>query len=717
MKKVFILIVLLSLCDGQSPEIRKYNQEVKTTSGREKIDAINNLARHRGGQPEFHDENRKLLLESLFLADSLKYAEGRVDSWLGMASLYDHSDSIKKYVEKANLVSDAIGYKPGIAEVLRKNAILDLKKKDYVSALENAKKAESIYRTLNSETSLLFIEQQAATFNQISNIYYSMGDVSASLDQNLKAMEILSDNKNLSIYRNSKNLAIRNYGNLERYRKSLSLSLELIDESITNSDSSNFSNGIYRASDAYRSLGIMDSAVAFSRKVLDLDIILNNHDFIMSDYSLIGDIYFEMNELDSALVMYEKTLQTSQEDQNISMEQNINFVTKTKIDLGKTYLKMNKNDLALELLEEGVSLATEHNQKQYLVEGHKALYQYFKKQNIFKKALENYEAYIAQKELISGQDAQNKISNLEIQKEVSRSESELSVLEQKSQIQNLEISRQKTIRNALASVGFLVIALGLALYYNIRARNKSLEYENKRKQEELEAALQLQLSMLPKENPETESYISAASMNAAETVGGDYYDFFPQSDGSVYVVCGDATGHGMAAGMVVSMTKTGLETIASETPNKLLGKLNEIIRKMKTGRNQMALSVVKLDKSNLEYSSAAMPPTYLFRQSDKSLNELSATGLPLGAIEKESYDLTRDTMEKGDVLVMISDGLPERTNTLNTQLDYPAVEKCVKEHAHKSPSEIVDELERLGDSFSNGEPHADDITIVVLKKK
>jgi serine phosphatase RsbU (regulator of sigma subunit) len=437
----------------------------------------------------------------------------------------------------------------------------------------------------------------------------------------------------------------------------------------------------------------------------------------MSDYSLIGDIYFEMNELDSALAMYEKTYVTSQEDQNVSSNQKINFVTKTKIDLGRTHLKKDNNDLALELLLEGVGLAIEHNQKQYLVAGYKALYQYYKNNSMYQDALENYEAYITQKDLISGQDAQNKISNLEIQKEVSRSESELSVLEQKAQIQNLEISRQKTIRNAFASVGLLIIALGLALYYNIRARNKALEEENKRKQEELEAALQLQLSMLPKENPETESYISAASMNAAETVGGDYYDFFPQSDGSVYVVCGDATGHGMAAGMVVSMTKTGLETIASETPHKLLGKLNDTIRKMKTGRNQMALSVVKLDKNKLEFSSAAMPPTYLFRQSDQSINELYATGLPLGALEKESYDLTKEQLNTGDVLVMLSDGLPERTNTLNVQLDYPAVERCVQEHAHKSPSEIIKELEMLGDSFSNGEPHADDITIVVLKKK
>ena len=717
MKKIFISILLATTGISQSPEIRKFSQQVDESFGKEKVDAINNLVFYRSNHPEFYDENKKILLESLSLADSLKYAEGRVDSWLGMSSLYSQNDSIKKYVEKADLVSDAIGYERGIAEVLRKYAMLALNKKEYLSSLEKAKKAESIYGTINSKNNFIFIGRQAATLNQISEIYFTMGDVSTSLDYNIKAMDILSDNKGHSQYRWSMNMACRNYSGLQRYRKSLLLSQELIDESIIYGDSTNFSNGIYRASNAYRNLGILDSAVAFSRKVLELDIILNNHDFIMSDYSLIGDIYFEMNELDSALAMYEKTFILSQKDENISFNQKINFVTKTKIDLGKTYLRKKKDDKALGLLLEGLDLALEYNQKQYLVDGYQALYQYYKMNSMYEDALKNYESYIAQKDLISGQEAQNKLSNLEIQKEVSRSESELSVLEQKAKIQNLEISRQKTIRNAFASVGLLIIALGLALYYNIRARNKTLEEENNRKQEELEAALQLQLSMLPKENPETESYVSAASMNAAETVGGDYYDFFPQTDGSVYVVCGDATGHGMAAGMVVSMTKTGLETISSETPHKLLGKLNETIRKMKTGRNQMALSVVKLDKNILEFSSAAMPPTYLFRKSDQSINELSATGLPLGALQEESYDLIKEKMDAGDVLVMLSDGLPERTNTLNAQLDYPAVEKCVKEHAHKSPSEIIKELEKLGESFSNGEPHADDITIVVLKKK
>ena len=109
--------------------------------------------------------------------------------------------------------------------------------------------------------------------------------------------------------------------------------------------------------------------------------------------------------------------------------------------------------------------------------------------------------------------------------------------------------------------------------------------------------------------------------------------------------------------------------------------------------------------------------TYLYRQSDKSLNELSATGLPLGAMKKETYSVVKEHLGEGDVLVMLSDGLPERTNSNHAQLDYPSIEKCVIENSHRSPDEIVKKLEYLGDVFADGEPNMDDITIVVVKKK
>ena len=120
MNRILAYLFLIGFVLAQNPEIRQYKREIKTATGKEKVDANNNLMSWFGSRPEFHDENRKLILEAISLADSLKYAQGRVNAWLSMSDLYSNTDSIKKYVEKADLVSDAIGYQHGMAQVLRK---------------------------------------------------------------------------------------------------------------------------------------------------------------------------------------------------------------------------------------------------------------------------------------------------------------------------------------------------------------------------------------------------------------------------------------------------------------------------------------------------------------------------------------------------------------------------------------------------------------------
>jgi hypothetical protein len=87
------------------------------------------------------------------------------------------------------------------------------------------------------------------------------------------------------------------------------------------------------------------------------------------------------------------------------------------------------------------------------------------------------------------------------------------------------------------------------------AERKMLEAENVRKTQELEEARNLQLSMLPKELPQLPNLDIAVYMKTATEVGGDYYDFHVGMDGTLTVVLGDATGHGMKAGTMVTICK------------------------------------------------------------------------------------------------------------------------------------------------------------------
>lgn len=89
-----------------------------------------------------------------------------------------------------------------------------------------------------------------------------------------------------------------------------------------------------------------------------------------------------------------------------------------------------------------------------------------------------------------------------------------------------------------------------------------MQAENDRKTEELEEARQLQLSMLPKELPALQNLDIAVYMKTATEVGGDYYDFNVSIDGTLTVVLGDATGHGMKAGTMVTTTKSLFNVLA-----------------------------------------------------------------------------------------------------------------------------------------------------------
>ena len=223
--------------------------------------------------------------------------------------------------------------------------------------------------------------------------------------------------------------------------------------------------------------------------------------------------------------------------------------------------------------------------------------------------------------------------------------------------------------------------------------------------------------MLPKEKPKHLNLDISAEIKTASEVGGDYYDFFPQKDKeSIYVVVGDATGHGMIAGMMVSITKAGLYGIPSIPPNKIAARLNTVIKSIDLGLNRMAINVARFWEDHVELTSAAMPPVYHYHESSKKVDEILIEGLPLGSIKNETFSLRKFSFVKGDSLVFISDGLPEATNASGEMLGYEAVFECIKENGNSSAKQQKKALLQLGESWLSGLQNQDDITVVVVKK-
>ena len=264
---------------------------------------------------------------------------------------------------------------------------------------------------------------------------------------------------------------------------------------------------------------------------------------------------------------------------------------------------------------------------------------------------------------------------------------------------------------------YLLVLIGLIyIVFKIREKQNNERQEGKRKAKEIEEAKNLQISLLPKKNPVIDGLEITTYLKCASEVGGDYFDFLQDDKGTLYSICGDATGHGVTSGIMVAVTKAALNGIELEDPSAMMQKLNKIVRKINFGTLRMSLSIASIDKDSITISSAAMPPTYFFSAADNLLEELMISNLPLGGMDKEKFTSVTRSFNKGDIFVMLSDGLPELPNAKNELLDYANVFKCISENTLNSAEQIKESLIKLSDDWANGLMNPDDITIVVIKK-
>jgi len=247
---------------------------------------------------------------------------------------------------------------------------------------------------------------------------------------------------------------------------------------------------------------------------------------------------------------------------------------------------------------------------------------------------------------------------------------------------------------------------------------KLLEADNLRKTKELEEARKLQLSMLPKSVPDVPDLEIAVYMKTASEVGGDYYDFKYDRNGTLIIAIGDATGHGMKAGTMVATIK-GIFTAESTSTDVVtfLNKSNSIIRDMRLGNIYMAMLVAKIEKEKVTISSAGMPPALIYRYSNNRVEEIKLQAIPLGGPADFTYPRRETSLSKGDTLLLMSDGFPELFNKQKEILDYSRAKVLFGSIGEKSASDTIKSLLKEVEIWKGEAKQEDDITFVVVKKR
>lgn len=255
------------------------------------------------------------------------------------------------------------------------------------------------------------------------------------------------------------------------------------------------------------------------------------------------------------------------------------------------------------------------------------------------------------------------------------------------------------------SFGSLIYLLALELVDRIRVRD------------ELEVARELQRDLLPQEIATVPGYTFAHSYRTANEVGGDYYDITPLPDGRVALMVGDASGHGMAAGLVMAIANATLETALDldPSPERVLELLNRTLCRTGTTRTFMSLfyAVLTPGTGHLEYVCAGHPFP-LLRRTDGSTEELGCGALPLGMREALPVACQTVEMAPGDLLLLYTDGLAEAVDVQGGAFSYDRIRRVLE--LGGSPQAVHDMVLGAFDRHVGDEPLRDDLTLLVMAR-
>lgn len=256
------------------------------------------------------------------------------------------------------------------------------------------------------------------------------------------------------------------------------------------------------------------------------------------------------------------------------------------------------------------------------------------------------------------------------------------------------------------SLALMIYLLALELVDRIRVRD------------ELEVARELQEDLLPHDVPPIPGYDFAHSYRTANEVGGDYYDLTPLPDGRVALLVGDASGHGMAAGLVMAIANATLKTALDldPDPERVIALLNRTLCRTGTKRTFMSVFYALLDPSTgkLEYVCAGHPFP-LLRRADGTVEELGCGGLPLGMREPLDICAQRAVLEPGDLLLLYTDGLAEALDTQGREaFGYPRIASLTRDGG--SPRAVHERILRAFDRHVGDEPLKDDLTLLVAAR-
>ncbi len=248
--------------------------------------------------------------------------------------------------------------------------------------------------------------------------------------------------------------------------------------------------------------------------------------------------------------------------------------------------------------------------------------------------------------------------------------------------------------------------------------------ERVRMSKELEIARQVQMRLLPKENPVIDGFEVSGICLPAREVGGDYFDFIELNNNKLGIVIGDVSGKGVPAAIYMTLTKGIMQSHFEKlSPKDVLIKVNNLLYKTIDRHSFVSLFYAILDvpSKTLVFSRAGHNPVIYCNKRRDKCRMLEPEGIALGLEKGDIFNKTikEQTIQlsPGDLLMFYTDGLTEAMNKTKEEYSEERLIQTIKKHSDKTVDIIYNEIMKDVKSFVRESPQHDDMTIVFLKMK
>lgn len=277
--------------------------------------------------------------------------------------------------------------------------------------------------------------------------------------------------------------------------------------------------------------------------------------------------------------------------------------------------------------------------------------------------------------------------------------------------QDYSADDRRLLENLAGHVAPAVMVAQLVRQQEAEARTRE------RFEQELRVAQIIQQNFLPKKAPDLSGWELAAYYQPAREVGGDFYDFIVLEDGRMGLVIGDVTDKGVPAALVMAATRSIIRAAAQrfDSPGQVLQRVNDLLCPDIPPNMFATCQYCILDPAtgHLVFANAGHNLPYLHRAT--GVEELKATGMPLGLLPGMTYEESETTLQPGDSLLFHSDGLVEAHNITHDMFGFPRLKELVGEHGARP--DMIEFLRNELIAFTGRErEQEDDVTLVTLAR-